>query len=79
MKVLWAHGFESTPSGSKPIWIKENLGWEVISINMSEKGWTIAEQTEVVIQKILENDDLELIMGSSYGGLAIANASNKLL
>ena len=79
MKVLWAHGFESTPNGSKPIWIKENLGWEVISINMSEKGWTIAEQTEVVIQKILENDDLELIMGSSYGGLAIANASNKLL
>ena len=79
MKVLWAHGFESTPSGSKPIWIKENLGWEVISINMSEKGWTIAEQTEVVIQKILENDDIELIMGSSYGGLAIANASNKLL
>ena len=79
MKVLWAHGFESTPSGSKPIWIKENLGWEVISINMSEKGWTIAEQTDVVIQKILENDDLELIMGSSYGGLAIANASNKLL
>lgn len=79
MKVLWAHGFESTPNGSKPTWIKENLGWEVISINMSEKGWTIAEQTEVVIQKILENDDLELIMGSSYGGLAIANASNKLL
>ena len=63
MKVLWAHGFESTPNGSKPIWIKENLGWEVISINMSEKGWTIAEQTQVVIQKSLENNDLELIMG----------------
>ena len=79
LKVLWAHGLEGSPNGSKPTWIKENLGWDVVSIDMSQNGWTIAEQTKVVYDKISEIDDFDLIMGSSYGGLAIANAANKLL
>ena len=45
---------------------------------MSKKGWTIAEQTKVVFDKISEIGDFDLIMGSSYGGLAIANAANEL-
>jgi len=44
---------------------------------MSDKGWTIAEQTEVIAEAISENDDVDVIMGSSYGGLAIANASER--
>ena len=79
LKVLWAHGLEGSPNGSKPTWIKENLGWDVVSIDMSQNGWTIAEQTKVVYDKISEIDDFDLIMGSSYGGLAIANAANELL
>ena len=79
MKVLWAHGLEGSPNGSKPTWIIENLGWDVVSIDMSQKGWTIAEQTKVVLDKISEIGDFDLIMGSSYGGLAIANAANELL
>ena len=79
LKVLWAHGLEGSPNGSKPTWIVENLGWNVISIDMSKKGWTIAEQTKVVFDKISEIGDFDLIMGSSYGGLAIANAANELL
>ena len=79
LKVLWAHGLEGSPNGSKPTWIKENLGWDVVSIDMSQNGWTIAEQTKVVYDKISEIDDFDLIMGSSYGGLAIANAANRLL
>lgn len=79
LKVLWAHGLEGSPNGSKPKWIKENLGWDVISIDMSKRGWTIGDQTAVVLDKISEIDDFDLIMGSSYGGLAIANAANKLL
>ena len=79
LKVLWAHGLEGSPNGSKPTWIIENLGWDVVSIDMSQDGWTIAEQTKVVYDKISEIDDFDLIMGSSYGGLAIANAANKLL
>ena len=79
MKVLWAHGLEGSPNGSKPTWIIENLGWDVVAIDMSQKGWTIAEQTKVVYDKISEIDDFDLIMGSSYGALAIANAASELL
>ena len=79
LKVLWAHGLEGSPNGSKPTWIIENLGWDVVAIDMSQKGWTIAEQTKVVYDKISEIDDFDLIMGSSYGGLAIANAASELL
>ena len=79
LKVLWAHGLEGSPNGSKPKWIIENLGWDVISIDMSERGWTIGEQTAVVLDKISEIGDFDLIMGSSYGGLAVANAANELL
>jgi len=75
VKILWAHGLESSADGSKPTWMIENLGWDVVSPAMSENGWTIAEQTEVVVRAIEENDDLDVIMGSSYGGLAIANAA----
>ena len=79
LKVLWAHGLEGSPNGSKPKWIVENLGWDVISIDMSKRGWTIGDQTAVVLDKISEIDDFDLIMGSSYGGLAVANAANELL
>ena len=79
LKVLWAHGLEGSPNGSKPKWIIENLGWDVISIDMSERGWTIGEQTAVVLDKISEIGDFDLIMGSSYGGLAVANAAIELL
>lgn len=79
MRVLWAHGLESSPDGSKPTWMAEELGWDVVSPEMSERGWSIAEQTEVVAEAIATNDDLDVIMGSSYGGLAIANAAARFL
>ncbi len=75
LRVLWAHGLESSPDGSKPTWMAEELGWDVVSPAMSERGWTIAEQTEVVAEAIDADEDFDVIMGSSYGGLAIANAS----
>ena len=62
MKILWAHGLESSAEGSKPTWMIENLGWDVVSPAMSENGWTIAEQTEIVVRAIEENDDLDVIM-----------------
>ncbi|MFL2971032.1 MAG: alpha/beta hydrolase family protein [Candidatus Thalassarchaeaceae archaeon] len=77
MRVLWAHGLEGSPNGSKPTWISDNLGWEVLCPAMSDYGWTIAEQTEVIAKNIAENEDIDVVMGSSYGGLAIANASER--
>ena len=77
MKILFAHGLEGSPNGSKPTWMKESLGWEIICPEMSNNGWTIADQTEVIAKAIAENEDVDIIMGSSYGGLAIANASER--
>ena len=77
MKILFAHGLEGSPNGSKPTWMKESLGWEVICPEMSKNGWTIADQTEVIAEAISKNEDIDVIMGSSYGGLAIANASER--
>ena len=77
MKILFAHGLEGSPNGSKPTWMKESLGWEIICPEMSNNGWTIADQTEVIAEAITENEDVDIIMGSSYGGLAIANASER--
>lgn len=75
MRVLFAHGFEGSPHGSKPSYMKEALGWEVTAPKMSELGWSIANQTEVLTRLIDENE-FDIVIGSSMGGLAAANASS---
>jgi len=73
--VLFAHGFEGSPTGSKPTYMKEALGWKVTAPKMSELGWSIASQTDVLI-KYLDDGEYDLVVGSSMGGLAAANASS---
>ncbi len=75
MRVLFAHGFEGGPSGSKPTFMRDVLGWEVTSPIMSELGWDIESQTSVLL-KCIDEGDYDLIIGSSMGGLAVANASS---
>ena len=53
----------------------EALGWDVTAPKMSELGWSIASQTEVLI-RLLDKGDFDLVVGSSMGGLAAANASS---
>ena len=48
VRVLFAHGFEGTPDGSKPTYMADEFGWEVVSPMMSELGWTIEQETEVL-------------------------------
>ena len=55
--------------------MKEALGWEVTAPKMSELGWSIASQTEVLI-RLLDKGTFDLVVGSSMGGLAAANASS---
>ena len=63
MRVLFAHGFEGGPSGSKPTYMREVLGWEVTSPIMSELGWDIESQTKVLLRCIDENDfDLVIVL-----------------
>ena len=73
--MLFAHGFEGSPTGSKPTYMTEALGWDVTAPKMSELGWSIASQTEVLI-RLLDKEDFDLVVGSSMGGLAAANASS---
>jgi len=75
VKVIFAHGFEGGPDGSKPTYMREELGWEVIAPVLSTKGWTIENETEVLLEVIDENPDADIISGSSMGGLAALNAS----
>ena len=56
MRVLFAHGFEGGPSGSKPTYMREVLGWEVTSPIMSGLGWDIESQTKVLLRCIDEHD-----------------------
>ena len=72
--MLFAHGFEGSPTGSKPTYMTDARGWDVTAPKMSELGWSIASQTEVLI-RLLDKGDFDLVVGSSMGGLAAANAS----
>lgn len=74
MRVLFAHGFEGGPDGSKPTYMRDVLGWDVTSPVMSDLGWSIEDQTEVLL-KLIDNGEYDLVIGSSMGGLAAANAS----
>ena len=76
IRVLFAHGFEGTPEGSKPAYMRDELGWDVVAPSMSELGWTIEQETEVLLRIIDEDGPFDIIAGSSMGGLAAANASN---
>tara|TARA_B100000214_G_scaffold102237_1_gene71434 strand:+ start:1553 stop:3259 length:1707 start_codon:yes stop_codon:yes gene_type:complete len=55
--------------------MKEALGWEVTAPKMSELGWSIANQTEV-LTRLIDEKEFDIVIGSSMGGLAAANASS---
>ena len=74
MRVLFAHGFEGSPNGGKPTHMIEELGWDVVAPVMSANGWNIEQETEVLLE-LIDSGDFDLIVGSSMGGLAAANAS----
>ena len=75
MRVLFAHGVEGSPDGSKPTYMTEELGWDLTTPVMSELGWNIEQETEVLMRILDEEGPFDLLAGSSMGGLAIANAS----
>ena len=74
MRVLFAHGFEGAPDGGKPTYMREELGWEIVAPVMSANGWNIEQETSVLLEHI-DAGYFDLIVGSSMGGLAAANAS----
>ena len=55
--------------------MREVLGWNVTAPVMSGLGWDIESQTEVLVREI-DAFNYDLVIGSSMGGLAAANASS---
>ena len=66
LRVLFAHGFEGSATGTKPTYMREALGWDVTAPLMSELGWSIESQTEVLLRHI-DSGEFDLIAGSSMG------------
>jgi len=76
MRILFAHGFEGSPSGSKPTYFHEHLGHQVIAPLLHTTGWTIKDQASVLLQALDDDDDIDILVGSSMGGLAASIVSS---
>ena len=74
MRVLFAHGLWSAPGGSKPSYMKEVLGWDVVCPDMRRNGWGVSSQALTVRQELESSGSFDILIGSSFGALAIANA-----
>lgn len=75
MKVLFAHGFEGSNTGSKPTYLSEILGYDVSAPVLHTNGWTIEDEVGVLLKALDDNKEIEVLVGSSMGGLASAIAS----
>jgi len=74
MKVTFAHGLWSSTDSSKAAWMRAQ-GWDVTTLDMRKYGWDQASQTRVVLEAIDELGPFDVLIGSSFGGLATANAA----
>ncbi len=77
MKILFAHGFEGVPTGSKPRYLRETLGHEVIAPLMNARGWTFEDQVSAVTDAMDKHPDIQLLVGSSMGGFAVSVAASR--
>ena len=78
MRVLFAHGLWSSPGGSKPSFLEESCKWDVLSCDMRRFGWSIKDQEKAIIDSINEEGAFDVLIGSSFGALAIANAASRV-
>ncbi len=63
MKLLFLHGLESNPSGTKAVWLRERYGAVVPALTTS--SWEIARaEAEAAVREHRP----DVIVGSSYGG-----------
>ena len=77
-KVLFLHGLESLPGGSKVKYL-EKKGFDVLNPHLPKYSW--AESVESA-KKILANEDPDVIVGSSRGGavaMEIASPTSGLI
>lgn len=73
MRVCFAHGLWSDVNSGKVQWMRKQ-GWDVVALEMRKYGWDQAMQTQVVLDA-LDEHQFDVLVGSSFGGLATANAA----
>ncbi len=77
MKIVFAHGFEGVPTGSKPRYLSETLGHEVVAPLRNARGWTFEDQVSAVTDAMDAHPDAQLLVGSSMGGFAVSVAASR--
>ena len=76
MKILFAHGFEGSCSGTKPRYLRDTLGHEVIAPTMYARGWTFEGHVDMVpIPSI--STGISISSGSSMEGLPAVALSQR--
>ena len=71
MKVLFLHGLESKPGGSKAVYL-EDMGHEVLNPALPKSSWS---ESVSIAQQVIDDEKPDVIVGSSRGG-AVAMAVN---
>ena len=69
MKVLFLHGLESVPGGTKPKHL-ESLGHQVLNPALLKDNF---EESVQIAQKVFDKEKPDVVVGSSRGG-AVAMA-----
>jgi predicted esterase YcpF (UPF0227 family) len=64
LKVLFLHGLEGTPNGTKVQYLK-NAGIDLVAPKLPKSSWIDSRNQAL---EALENHDVDLIIGSSRGG-----------
>jgi predicted esterase YcpF (UPF0227 family) len=64
LKVLFLHGLESRPGGTKPSYLQK-LGYEVLNPALPKSSW---EESQRIAQEFIDNEKPRVIVGSSRGG-----------
>jgi len=73
MKVLFLHGWTSTPGGNKPTFLKEH-GHEVVNPALPDEDF---DEAVSIAQAEYNNHQPDVIVGSSRGGAVAMNIDSK--
>lgn len=73
--VIFSHGFEGKPTGSKPQFMREQ-GYDVHALNLYEHGIEIPAMINI-ITKAMQHNPEAILVGSSMGGLCTALAASR--
>jgi hypothetical protein len=73
MKILFLHGWSSTPGGLKPTYLKDN-GHEVLNPSLSNNDFDEAVR---IAQAEYDKGNPDVVVGSSRGGAVAMNIDSK--